>query len=383
MLTEEQGMIRDVVREFAAGELAPLAAAIDAEAQFPRPAWAKLAALDLLNLTVPVDAGGAGAGDVAFAVAVEELARACGSTAAAVVVHTALAVRPIAVAGDAAQRRRWLAPLTGGSRFATLVVADATAVAAAVTAVRRDAGWTLSGNCDAVPGAAHADTFVVAAQLESPVEIGLFVIERDAPGLAIEAGSTGLGLRGLGRGRIELRDVACGDDARLGDTDAARAALAGAFESAWVGMAAVATGIAQGAFERALRYARERPQFDRLIIRHESVQWHLADSALDTHAARATTFAAARAQDGATAAGAGVRRLAAMAKLVATDAAVRVCDRAIQIHGGYGYMTEFHVERAYRDAQACQLACGSNDDLRRIVVHELEREADAGWTLLQ
>jgi alkylation response protein AidB-like acyl-CoA dehydrogenase len=381
MLTEEQGMIRDVVREFAAGELGPLARDIDLEARFPREAWPKLAALDLLGLGLPAEAGGAGAGDVVFVVAVEEIARICGSTAAALVTHAAMGAGPIASAGDLAQRRRWLVPLLAGQGFATLAVSDTEIEGEdpAVTATRRGDGWALNGVCVAVPGAMHADVTVVSARIESGPDRGLFVVERDTPGLGVVPAASSLGLRGLGHGRVELRDVAVADDRRLGDADAARAALARAHESAWVGFAAVAVGLAEGALERALRYARERPQFDKLIVQHESVQWHLADAALDTHVARLAARAAARAGD----AGTPARRLAAMAKIVATAAATRCGDRAIQVLGGYGYMTEFHVERYYRDAQACEIVGGTGDALRRLLVRELGREADGGWNLLQ
>jgi alkylation response protein AidB-like acyl-CoA dehydrogenase len=381
MLTEEQGMIRDVVREFATGELGPTAHQLDVEARFPRQAWPKLAALDLLALAVPAEVGGAGGGDLTFVVAIEELARVCGSTAAALVAHATLGLGPIVAAGDDAQRRRWLADLVGGQRFATLALSQAEASGddLGVVASRRGDAWVLSGERNAVLGGAHADTFVVPARIESGGDIALFVLGRDAAGLAVTPAPTGLGLRGLGFATVACRDVAVGADAQLGDPDAARAALGGALAAAWVGFGAVAVGVAQGAFERALRYARERPQFDKLIVEHESVQWHLADAALDVHAARLAVHDAAVARD----AGAPSRRQAAMAKVIATEAATRVCDRAVQVHGGYGYITEFHVERYYRDAKACEVACGGSDALRRLVVRELGREADAGWTLLQ
>ena len=379
MLTEEHLMIRDAVREFAVAELGATAPSIDHEARFPRAAWPKLAGLDLLGLAVPAEAGGAGAGDTAFVLSVLELGRVCGSTAAALAVHATLGALPIAAAGSEAQRRRWLAPLLAGQRFATMVVADATPDAPPIVAVPDAAGWTLDGVCNAVPGAGNADTLVVPARYEGGIDFGLFVVDAATPGVAQIAAPAGLGLRGLGHGRVELRAVAVTADVLLGDADAARIVVASAQEAAWLGIAAVAAGIAQGAFERALRYGRERPQFDRPIIDHESVQWLLADAALDTHTARLAAMKAARARE----AGTPARREAAMAKIIASEAAVRVGDRAIQVHGGYGYITEFHVERCYRDAQVCALVCGSNDDLRRLVVRDLAREADAGWTLLQ
>jgi alkylation response protein AidB-like acyl-CoA dehydrogenase len=276
MLTEEHLMIRDAVREFAMAELSADAAAVDREARFPHAAWPKLAGLDLLGLAVPAAAGGAGAGDTAFVLSVLEVGRVCGSTAAALAVHATLGALPIAVAGDDAQRRRWLPPLLAGERFATLVATDVALAAPSMVATPGDAGFTLDGVCDAVPGAGAAATLVVPARYPDSIDFGLFVLDAAAPGVTQTPAPAGLGLRGLGHGRVELRGVAAPPGARLGDADAARLVLANVQEGVWIGMAAAAAGIAQGAFERALRYARERPQFDRPIIEHESVQWLLA-----------------------------------------------------------------------------------------------------------
>jgi hypothetical protein len=242
------------------------------------------------------------------------------------------------------------------------------------TAERQGDLWTLRGRKSFVVGAAGAGLVLVAARVDpgAPPEraFALFAVEREAPGLAVEAGDRLLGMRGAGIGDLTLDGVQVEDGQRVGAPGAGLDLCLEALDAARLGLAAVCVGIAQAAFERAERYSRERPQFGRPIADHQSVQEHVGDCSVDVAAARAIVRAAA-------AAGLS-RREAAEAKLCASAAASRVCDRAVQVHGGYGYVAEYHVERLYRDAKTCEIAYGTNDVLRLLVAREVRREAEDG-----
>ncbi len=383
--SDEQIMIRDLVREFAAAEIAPLAPRIDAEGRVPEELWPKLAALNLFGLTCPADAGGAGVDAVSYAIAIEEVARVCASTAFILVTHNSLGVAPVVAAGSEAQRRRWLGPLASGALRAAFALAEqeagGNASALRANAVRDGNKWTITGDKVHVACAGQADVFLIAARIEAaaaPANVGVFLIEKTAPGLVVGPVTPTLGLRGAELGSLQLRAVTVDDEHLLGAPGEGLAILERALAGARIALGALAVGIAQGAFERALRYSCDRPQFGRRIAEHQSVQERLADAAVETHAARLTVYDAAQQME----TGGSATRAAAMARLFATAVATRVADHAIQLHGGYGYVSEYHVERAYRDAQTCEAVYGSNDVQRIVIGRELLREVDAGWNLL-
>jgi len=382
--TEEQIMIRDLVRDFAAGELAARAVEVDAAGRFPADMLPQLAALNLLGLTVRADAGGAGVDAVSYALALEEIARVCGSTALVVAAHNSLAAWPIERWGTPDQHARWLGRLACGEMLGTCALSESEAgsdVAAIQTsATRRGDGWILKGEKHWIVNATHANLFVVAAQIEPRgTGCGLFLVERDRPGVEIQAGGTPLGLRGAGLGAMLLHDVELPSQHLLGDVGAGLAQWDAVQDGASIALSAIAVGIAQGAFERALRYARERPQFERPISDFQSVQWRIVDSAVEIQAARLLVHDACQRVD----AGESVAKAAAMAKIYATEVAARVSDHALQVHGGYGYITEYPVERTYREAKVCEVAWGTNEIQRLRVMRALLQEADAGLVLLQ
>jgi alkylation response protein AidB-like acyl-CoA dehydrogenase len=379
-LSEERRMIRDAVREFAEAELRTAAGRIDAQAAFDPAVLAQLAPLNLFGLMAPAERGGAEVDFETYVLVLEEVARVCGSTALLLLTHNSLGLGALLAHGAPALRERWVGPLARGEALAAFAWtesdAGSDAGALATAADRQGERWALSGTKTAVACAAVAHVFVVAAR-ESEQDIGLFWVEKNAPGVAVSADSDTLGLRAAGLARLELRDVIVDREARL-EIDGA-ASTARLIDSARIGIAAMAAGIARGAFERALRYARERPQFVEAIVEHQSVQLRLADSWAEVEASRLLVREAATAF----AAGEAVTRLAATAKLFAADAATRTCDHAVQVHGGYGYVSEYQVERAYRDAKMCEIAYGASDLQRFAIVHELIREAESGWSLLQ
>jgi butyryl-CoA dehydrogenase len=382
--TDEQQMIRDMVREFATTELAPLAAHLDAEDRFPAESVSKLAALNLLGLTVPQEYGGAGVDSLSYALALEEVARVCASTALVLLAHNTLAALPIVRHGDEAQRRLWLEPLASGKRLGAFALSEAESgsdmAAVRTIAVPWGDAWTLHGEKTFVANATRADLLLVAARLEGEAPLyGTFVLDRETPGLAVGAPDRMLGLRGAGLGGVVLESVELSKFALLGTPDATMGLWLETLDAARLGLAAICVGIAQGAFERALRYARERPQFGKSILEFQSVQWHVSDAAVEIAAARSLVHDACRLAD----TGGSIVRAAATAKLFASEVASRACDRAIQVHGGYGYIADYQVERSYRDAKMCEIAYGTNEMQRLLIVRELIREADAGMQLLQ
>lgn len=384
-LNEDQRMIRDMVRAFADAELKPAAARIDEQAAFDPSVLQKLGEVNLFGLVASAESGGAGVDYATYVLALEEVARVCGSTALLLVTHNSLGAAAIALHGNAALRGQWLERCARGEAIAAFAWTEPDAASDSGTlqtrAESRDGNWVLNGVKTAVACAAVADCFVIAAHEPGAAgpdsNLGLWLVEKGAPGLAVDPHTDTLGLRAAGLARLQLQDVTVGPDQRL---EVRRLEdLQRLLDGGRIALGALAVGIAEGALERALRYARERPQFVPSIVEHQSVQLRLADAAADTHAARLVVHEAARALD----AGEPVARLAAIAKLFATEAATRVGDHAIQVHGGYGYCTEYHVERSYRDAKMCEVAYGPSDLQRFVIVREMVREADAGWALLQ
>jgi len=385
-LNEDQRMIQDMVRAFAAAELQPLAAQVDEQARFDPGVLQKLAAVNLLGLLAPAEVGGAGVDYATFTLAIEEVARVCGSTALLLVTHNALGAAAIAMHGSAALREAWLGRCARGEAVAAFAWTEPDAgsdsgVLQTTAELQGDEDWVLNGTKNAVSCAAVADCFLVAARETGAgadaSNLGLWLVEKTAPGLTVDPHADTLGLRAAGLTGLRLDQVVVGPDNRLGVRRMEE--LQRLLDGARIAIGALAVGIAEAGLERALRYARERPQFVTSIVEHQSVQLRLADAAADTHAARLVVHEAARAYD----AREPVARLAATAKLFATEAATRVCDHAIQVHGGYGYCTEYHVERSYRDAKMCEVAYGPSDLQRFVIVREMVREADAGWALLQ
>ena len=385
-LNEDQRMIQDMVRAFAAAELQPLAAQVDEQARFDPGVLQKLAAVNLLGLLAPAEVGGAGVDYATFTLAIEEVARVCGSTALLLVTHNALGAAAIAMHGSAALREAWLGRCARGEAIAAFAWTEPDAgsdsgVLQTTAELQGDEDWVLNGTKNAVSCAAVADCFLVAARETGAgadaSNLGLWLVEKTAPGLTVDPHADTLGLRAAGLTGLRLDQVVVGPDNRLGVRRMEE--LQRLLDGARIAIGALAVGIAEAGLERALRYARERPQFVTSIVEHQSVQLRLADAAADTHAARLVVHEAARAYD----AREPVARLAATAKLFATEAATRVCDHAIQVHGGYGYCTEYHVERSYRDAKMCEVAYGPSDLQRFVIVREMVREADAGWALLQ
>lgn len=373
-LDPEQVLLRRTVHEFARRDVAPRAAAIDAAQSFPAESWAQAAELGLLGATAPPEYGGAGLGLAELCIVGEELAAACLSTAATVLHQADMVVGRLARHGSEEQKRRWLPGLIDGSVVGCLAMTEPEAgsdvMSMRTRAERVEGGWRLNGTKTFITNGPVADLALVYARTGGADDrrLGLFAIPTDASGFARGRKFSKMGWRGSPTGELILDDCVVGDEALVGGPEQGREILLAGLDSERVLMAAESVGVARGALEAALAYARERRQFGRPIGEFQLIQGKLADMYTETEAARALTWTAlARVE----ADDAGARELASAAKLLGGDVAMRVTTDAVQVLGGYGYIDEFPVERYMRDAKLMQIGGGTAEIQRFIIARGL------------
>jgi isovaleryl-CoA dehydrogenase len=374
-LGEEQRLLRRTVREFARRDVAPRAAALDAAQSFPEESWRQAAELGLLGATAPPEYGGAGLGLAELCIVGEELAAACVSTAATILHQADMVVGRLARYADPEQQARWLPGLIDGSTIGCLAMTEPEA-GSDVMSMRTGAerveggGWRLNGTKTFITNGPVADLALVYARTGAAEarRLALFAIPTDSPGFARGRKFSKMGWRGSPTGELILDDCEVGDEALIGGSGDGRAILLSGLDSERVLLAAESVGLAQGALEAALEYARERRQFGRPIGSFQLIQGKLADMYTETEAARALTWTAAARV---TADGAGARELASAAKLMAGDVTMRVTTEAVQVLGGYGYIDEFPVERFMRDAKLMQIGGGTAEIQRFIIARGL------------
>jgi alkylation response protein AidB-like acyl-CoA dehydrogenase len=375
-LTDEQVVIRDGVRAIARGEVAPRAAAIDRDAAFPEDVRRILAAHDILALPYPAAHGGLGADLLTVCLAIEELSAACATTGLILAVH-ALAGLPIVVGGTPEQRARWLPDLAAGRKLIAFALTEADAgsdvAAIATRATRDDEAYVIDGSKRFISQGSVADLVVVFAVTDAGARasrrhLSAFVVERGMPGFSVGREEHKMGVRGSPTAELRFEGVRVPADHRLGAEGDGFALAMRTFERSRPGVAAQAVGIAQGALDVAVAYARERVQFGRPIGHLQMVQALIADMDAATSAARALLYQACAAID----AGDGdAARWAALAKLVAGDAAMKVTTDAVQVLGGAGYLADYPVERMMRDAKVTQIYEGTQQIQRLIVARSL------------
>ncbi len=373
--SDEQALLRRTVREFARRDVAPRAAAIDRDQSFPTESWRQAAELGLLGASAPAEYGGAGLGLAELCIVGEELAAACLSTAATVLHQADMVVGRLARHADAAQKERWLPGLIDGSLIGCLAMTEPEA-GSDVMSMRTRAvpseggGWRLNGTKTFITNGPVADLALVYARTGAPEgrDLGLFAVPANAPGFGRGRKFSKMGWRGSPTGELLLDDCEVGPEALIGGAGDGRRILLAGLDSERVLMAAESVGLAQGALEAALAYARERRQFGRAIGEFQLIQGKLADMFTETAAARALTWTAAAAVG---AGDAGARGLASAAKLLGGDVAMRVTTEAVQVLGGYGYIDEFPVERFMRDAKLMQIGGGTAEIQRHIIAREL------------
>jgi alkylation response protein AidB-like acyl-CoA dehydrogenase len=369
-LDEDLIEIRRTVREFCEAEVAPRARGWDEGETFPAEVVAKLGPLGLLGVTVPEAYGGAGLGSLALAVVVEEIARHDGGLALTVASHNGLGTGHLHHFGTEAQKARWLPPLARGERLAAWGLTEpgsgSDAAAMRSTAVRRGDGWVLNGTKTFITQGTVGDVFVVLARTDperGAKGITAFLLEKGTKGFTHKPIHGKLGMRSSDTGELHLEDVEVPDDQRIGEVHQGFLNTLQILDRGRVTIGALAVGLARGALEASRSYAKERRAFGRPIAEFQAVSFSLADVATELSAAWLLVQRAAARAD----AGLPFAREASMAKLFASEMAMRATGRAIQIHGGYGYVRDYPVERAFRDAKLCEIGEGTSE-VQRIVI---------------
>lgn len=378
-LSEEQKMIRDAVREFAEAEVAPRAEAIDRTDEFPRDLVDKAAELDLLGVVIPEKYGGAGLDHICFALFVEEIAAESGSLAVILDVHNSVACEPILLAGTEDQRQRFLPDMASGRKLGAFALSEpesgSDAASLSTAATPENGGWRLNGTKTFITNMGEADIYIVLARtdLESRGARGVsaFIVEKGMGGLEFGEPMEKMGLHGSPTGEVILRDVFVPRENLLGlESRGFRIAMT-ALDRGRIGISGQAVGLARGAMDKATRYAVQRRQFGKAITDHQAIQFTIADRYTEIEAARLLTLRAAAACD----AGRHFTRIASMAKLMASDTAMRATTDALQMFGGYGYMREYPAERYFRDAKATQIYEGTNQIQRLVIARDLLADA--------
>nr|HID12302.1 acyl-CoA dehydrogenase [Anaerolineae bacterium] len=373
-LTEEQRMFRRMVREFAEQEIAPRAEEIDETDEFPRDIVHRMGELGLLGLPFPEEYGGSGGDYVSLAIAMEEIARVSGSVAITFDAHTSLCCEPIYLFGTEKQKRKYLVPLARGEKIGAFGLtepqAGSDAGATRTRAVRDGDGWIINGQKCLITNGSVADIVVITARTnpeEGTRGISSFIVEKGTPGFQPGRDEKKMGLKGSVTSELFFEDCRIPAENLLGKENEGFKQFLVTLDGGRVAIAAMALGLAQGAFEKAVAYAKERVQFGQPIAKFQAIQWMIADTATEIEAARLMIYRAAWLKDR------GVRftKEASMAKLFATEVSERACRRAIQIHGGYGYVREYGVERMYRDQRLCAIGEGTNEIQRLVIARQV------------
>ncbi len=373
---EEHEMIRKTVREFAEKEIRPVAAYHDQTGEFPAKTIAGMASLGLMGMMIPTEYEGAGLDTISFAIALEEVARVCGSHALIMSAHNTLGMGNIWLAGTEEQRKRYVPELASGRRLAAWALTEPSsgsdAAAMKTTAKRTSRGWTLSGAKNFCTNAPVAGTFVIMAVTDPSKGnkgISAFIVEQGNPGLEVGKVEDKLGVRASGTAPVLLNDCEVPADSLLGGENLGFVNALRILDNGRIGIGSMAVGLAQGAFEESLKYAKARVQFGKPIADHQAIQFMLADMAMRIEAARALVLRAAWRKDRKLP----FKREAAMAKLYASEMSSFVTNKAIQIHGGYGYIKDYPVERLMRDAKLTEIGEGTSEVQRLVIARELLR----------
>ena len=373
-LTEEQLQMKMSVREFAESEIAPHVMEWDESQHFPIELLPKFGELGLTGILFPEEYGGAGLGYVEYATAIEELSRVDGSVGISIAAHNSLCSNHIFQYGNEAQKQKFLAPLARGEHLGawglTEPGAGSDASGTRTTAVRKDGGWVINGSKNFITHAIHADTCVAfAANDRSKHSKGItaFIFEKGMKGFSPSKKENKLGLRASETASVVFEDCFVPDENVLGDLGMGFANAMEILDGGRISIAALAVGIAQGAYESAIRYSGERQQFGKAIREFQAIQFKLADMAMQIEAARLLMYRAAALKDQ----GKKTTKESSMAKLFAGEMSVRVCEEAIQIHGGYGYTKDYPAEKYWRDSKLCTIGEGTSEIQRIIIAREI------------
>ncbi|MBA4183277.1 MAG: acyl-CoA dehydrogenase [Acidobacteria bacterium] len=373
-LTEEQQQIKSSVREFAESEILPNVMEWDETQHFPIELRPKLAELGLLGVIFPEEYGGAGLGYVEYATIIEEIARVDGSVGLSVAAHNSLCSNHIYQFGSEEQKQKYLVPLAQGESFGAWGLTEAGAgsdsAGTRTNAIRSNGGWLVNGSKNFITHAIICNTLVAVAVTDREKGnrgISAFVFDKSMEGFRSDKKENKLGMRASETASVVFEDCYVPEENLLGNEGEGFLQCMQILDGGRISIAALSVGIAQGAFEAAVRYSKERQQFGQPISEFQAIQFKLADMATQIEAARLLTMQAALMKD----AGKKLTKQSAMAKLYASEVAVRVAEESIQIHGGYGYTKDYPAEKYWRDAKLCTIGEGTSEIQRLVIAKQL------------
>jgi alkylation response protein AidB-like acyl-CoA dehydrogenase len=374
VLTEEQEHLRREIREFALQEIAPHMAAWDEASEFPLAAVKKLGAMGLMGVIIPQEYGGAGLGYVDYVLAIEELSAVDGSVGLTMAAHNSLGTNHLFLAGNEAQKRKYVSRLATGEWLAAWALTEpgsgSDASSARTTAMKKGDRYVLNGNKTFITNGRYADVAVVIAVTDKNKGthgLSAFVVEKGIKGFKAGKKENKLGLRASDTSELIFEDCEIPAENLLGAEGEGFIDAMRVLDGGRISIAALSLGIARGALDAALKYVKERRQFGKAIAEFQGIQWKLADMATELDAARLLTQRAAVLKD----AGHKVTRESSMAKLFASEVAVHICNEAVQLLGGYGFIKDYPVEKFYRDVKLCTIGEGTSEIQRMVIAREI------------
>ena len=377
-LTQEQEMLRKMLRDFGEKEVTPFAADIDKTKEFPWEIIKKMGELGLMGMNIEEKYGGPGLDTVSYAIGVEEMSRACGTVGFTMAAHNSLCTGHIALAGNEEQKMKYLPDLASGKKLGAWGLTEPGAGSDAgnlkTTAVQEGDEWILNGNKVFITNGHVAGTIVLLASTDKEKKtrgITAFIAEKDTPGLSMGKKEDKMGLRASPSSEIILEDCRIPNENMLGELNKGFYDTMKVLDGGRISIAAMAVGIAQSALDESIIYSKERVQFGRPISEFQAIQWMLADMATEIEASRLLTYRSANLKDR----GMRCTKESAMAKLYASEAGMRATTKAIQILGGYGYTMDYPVERMFRDIKLCEIGEGTSEIQRLVIARQLLKES--------
>ena len=373
-LTEDQEALRREIRDFAAREIAPNVLRWDEASEFPHDVVRQLGQMGLLGVIFPPEYGGAGLGYTDYMLAIEELSAVDGSIGIIVAAHNSLCTNHIFLAGSEAQKKKYVSKLATGEHLGAWALTEpgsgSDASAARTTAVRRGDQWVLNGNKTFITNGHYADVSVIIAvtnKEEGTHGLSAFIVEKGTPGFRPGKKENKLGLRASDTSELIFEDCAIPAENLLGKEGEGFVDAMRTLDGGRISIAALSLGIGRGALDASVKYVKQRKQFGKAIAEFQGIQWKLADMATELDAARLLTLRAAVLKD----AGKRVTQESAMAKLYASEVAVKICNEAVQLHGGYGFIKDYPVEKFYRDVKLCTIGEGTSEIQRMVIGREI------------
>lgn len=372
---DEHYMLQDMVRDFASREIAPIAGSLDLEERFPEELIPKMAELGLLGIPFSEKYGGAGMDTLAYTLVIEELAKVDSSVAITVAAHISLGISPIYLFGNNEQKEQHIANLIAGKYLACFGLTEPDAGSDAgstkTTAVRKGDGWVINGAKNFITNAGYSGvcnlTAVTDPDAKRPGGVSVFMVDPETPGFTIGPPEKKMGWRGSDTRALTFQDMHVPESALLGEVNVGFSQMMTALVGGRISVAALALGLAEGALEAALTYSDQREAFGKKIHRFQGVGMQLAELATEVEAARHLVYQASYIKDN----GGNVVKAAAMAKLKASETAVQATNLAVQVHGGYGYIKEFQVERFFRDAKILTIGEGTSEVQKLVILKQL------------